>query len=61
MKKTKSRLAIVRIDYEYDDERTYMGDEPEEIAIDLALNPNLHTIENGVQLIDAEFCGWNDC
>ena len=58
--KLVERYAIVRISYSYDQDRSYMGDEPGQIAIDLALDPNTHTVENGVHLESAEFCGFND-
>lgn len=58
--KLVERYAIIRIAYSYDQDRSYNGDEPEQIAVGLALNPNTNTVENGVHLESAEFCGFND-
>lgn len=47
---TKRKLTVMlTIDYQFDDNRTEQG-EAEEIAKDLALNPNFDTIINGVSL-----------
>lgn len=54
------RYAIIRIAYSYDQDRNYNGDEPEQIAVGLALNPNTRTVDSGVRLESAEFCGFND-
>ena len=47
----------VRIDYTCNESEC---DYAEEIAIDLAINPNYATVEEGVQLQNVEVCGINE-
>ena len=45
-------IINLRIEAMYDHSKC---SDPEQTAIDLALNPNYHTIENGVQLTSTDY------
>ena len=54
----KSIYVTVRIDYDFD-ERKAEGLDTSLIAVDLAINPNYNTVENGVQVDSVEICDIN--
>lgn len=59
MKKAQRTIyAVVRIDFDYDEERDV--ENIEDVAYGLAINPNYHTVAEGVQLTDVQRCGYQD-
>ena len=54
----KSIYVTVRIDYDFDETKAE-GLDTSLIAVDLAINPNYNTVENGVQLDSVEICDIN--
>lgn len=58
MKASRTIYAVVRIDFTYYDEREV--EDIDEVAYGLAVNPNYHTIAEGVQLSDVECCGYQE-
>lgn len=48
--------VTTRIVYTYDECRKYDEQDPNYTAICLTINPNKHTIENGVQVNDVDIC-----
>ena len=58
MKASITIYAVVRIDFTYDNEREV--EDIYEVAYGLAVNPNYHSIDEGVQLSDVECCGYQE-
>lgn len=55
---TVTKTIAIRVTYEFDQRAS--NPEPDMTAAGLLLNPNYHTIEDGVQLIDHEIKGITD-
>lgn len=57
----KTAIATISLKVKFEFEQNHYGRESRlrdiaEEAMDLAVNPNMHTIQNGVHLLDYETC-----
>lgn len=61
--RTNKRASVtinLRIDFMYSSSTCLTLDQLKQTAIGLALNPNYHTVENGVQLTSTDYVIEND-
>lgn len=54
--KTATATITVKVKFEFDGRNNKSLRELAETAMDLAVEPNTHTIEEGVQILDYERC-----
>ena len=54
--KSATATISIKVKFEFDEKKTERLRDAAEIASDLTVGPNIHSIENGVHLLDYEAC-----